>query len=63
MPSHRIPSPDLAAGTVGSHRGWVKLTLVALVAAQLAEIRHCKLERIGEITSRNFEMLFKGVLR
>lgn len=38
-------------------------SLVALVAAQLAEIRHCKLERIGEITSRNFEMLFKGVLR
>ena len=33
MPSHRIPSPDLAAGTVGSHRGWVKLTLAGLCAA------------------------------
>jgi TatD DNase family protein len=37
-------------------------SLVPFVAAQLAEIRHCPVEHIAEITSRNFEMLFKGVL-
>ena len=38
-------------------------SLVPFVAAQLAELRHCPVEHIAEITSRNFEMLFKGVLR
>ncbi|HEY5581759.1 MAG TPA: TatD family hydrolase, partial [Rhodoferax sp.] len=37
-------------------------SLVPFVAAQLAEIRHRPVEYIGEITSRNFETLFKGVL-
>jgi len=32
------------------------------VAAQLAAIRHCSVEQMAEITSRNFEALFKGVL-
>lgn len=37
-------------------------SFVPLVAAQLAEIKHCPVEQIAEITSRNFEALFKGVL-
>lgn len=37
-------------------------SLVPFVAAQLAEIRQCPVEQIAEITSRNFEVLFKGVL-
>jgi TatD DNase family protein len=32
------------------------------VAAQLADIKKCSLEQIGNITSRNFEALFKGVV-
>lgn len=32
------------------------------VAAQLAAIRHCSVAQMAEITSRNFEALFKGVL-
>ena len=32
------------------------------VAAQLAAIRHCSVEQMAEITSRNFEALFEGVL-
>ncbi|ABD69980.1 TatD-related deoxyribonuclease [Rhodoferax ferrireducens T118] len=37
-------------------------SLVPFVAAQLAETRHRPVEHIAEITSRNFETLFKGVL-
>jgi Tat protein secretion system quality control protein TatD with DNase activity len=33
------------------------------VAAQLAQIRECPVEKIAELTSRNFETLFKGVLQ
>ncbi|MDO8458327.1 MAG: TatD family hydrolase, partial [Burkholderiaceae bacterium] len=36
---------------------------VPFVAAQLAAIKQCPVEHIAEITSRNFEALFKGVLR
>lgn len=36
--------------------------LVPYVAAQLAEIRRCPVEDIANITSRNFEALFKGIL-
>lgn len=36
---------------------------VPFVAAQLAAIKQCSIEHIAEITSRNFETLFKGVLR
>lgn len=36
--------------------------LVPFVAAQLAQLRHCPVEEIARITSRNFETLFKGVL-
>jgi TatD DNase family protein len=36
--------------------------LVPLVAAQLAEIRKCPLEQIAQVTSRNFENLFRKVL-
>lgn len=36
--------------------------LVPYVAAQLAEIRRCSVQEIANITSRNFEALFKGVL-
>jgi TatD DNase family protein len=35
---------------------------VPFVAAQLAAIKQCPVEHIAEITSRNFETLFKGVL-
>lgn len=37
-------------------------SLVPLVAAQLAEVKKCPVEQIAEITSRNFETLFKRVL-
>lgn len=37
-------------------------SFVPLVAAQLASIKNCPVEQIAEITSRNFETLFKGVL-
>jgi len=37
-------------------------SLVPLVAAQLAEVKNCPVEQIAEITSRNFETLFKRVL-
>lgn len=37
-------------------------SLVPLVAAQLAEVKKCPVEQIAEITSRNFEALFKRVL-
>jgi TatD DNase family protein len=36
---------------------------VPFVAACLAELRQCPVEQIAEVTSRNFETLFKGVLR
>ena len=36
---------------------------VPFVAAQLAAIRQCPVAQIAEITSRNFEALFKGVLQ
>jgi TatD DNase family protein len=36
---------------------------VPFVAAQLAQIRQCSVEHMAEITSRNFETLFKGVLK
>jgi TatD DNase family protein len=35
---------------------------VPYVAACLAEIKRCPVEQIGEVTSRNFEQLFTGVL-
>ena len=35
---------------------------VTLVAACLAELRHCSTDEIGELTSSNFETLFKRVL-
>lgn len=35
---------------------------VPYVAACLAELKHCPVEQIGEVTSRNFERLFKGVM-
>ncbi len=38
-------------------------SFVPFVAAQLAELKQCPVEQIAEITSRNFETLFKGVLR
>ena len=37
-------------------------SLVTLVAAQLAEVKNCPVAQIAEITSRNFEALFKRVL-
>lgn len=37
-------------------------SLVPYVAACLAELKHCPLEQIAAVTSRNFEALFKGVL-
>lgn len=37
-------------------------SLVPFVAAQLAEIRKLPVEHIAEITSRNFETLFNGVM-
>lgn len=36
--------------------------LVPYVAKQLAELRNCAVEDIAELTSRNFDRLFKGVL-
>ncbi|MFZ2218023.1 MAG: TatD family hydrolase [Rhodoferax sp.] len=36
--------------------------LVPYVAKQLAELRNCPVEDIAELTSRNFDRLFKGVL-
>lgn len=38
-------------------------SLVPYVAAQLAQLKHCPVQDIAEITSRNFETLFKGVLQ
>lgn len=38
-------------------------SLVPFVAAQLAQIRQRPVEEIAELTSRNFETLFKGVLQ
>jgi TatD DNase family protein len=35
---------------------------VPYVAAQLAEIKKCSVEQIAEVTSRNFDTLFKGVI-
>jgi TatD DNase family protein len=37
-------------------------SFVPFVAAQLAELKKCPVEQIAEITSHNFEALFKGVL-
>ena len=46
------------------HRGKTNNpSYVPFVAAQLAQIRQCQVEEIGEITSRNFDTLFKGVLK
>lgn len=36
---------------------------VPFVAAQLAALKQCPVAHIAEVTSRNFETLFKGVLR
>ena len=36
--------------------------LVPFVAACLAQVKHCPVEQIADVTSRNFEALFKGVL-
>lgn len=38
-------------------------SFVPYVAAKLAEIRNCTVEHIADITSHNFEALFKPVLR
>ena len=38
-------------------------SLVPFVAAQLAKTRNCTVEHIAEVTSRNFETLFKEVLQ
>jgi TatD DNase family protein len=38
-------------------------SFVPYVARQLAQIRQCTVEEIAHITSRNFETLFKGVLK
>jgi TatD DNase family protein len=35
---------------------------VPYVAAELARLRDCSIEQMGELTSRNFEALFKRVL-
>jgi len=44
------------------HRGKTNNpSFVPLVAACLAELRHCPVERIAEVTSHNFEVLFEGV--
>ena len=37
-------------------------SLVPYVAKQLAELRNCPVEDIAELTSRNFDRLFKGVM-
>lgn len=37
-------------------------SFVPFVARQLAELKQCPVERIAEITSRNFDALFRGVL-
>ena len=37
-------------------------SLVPYVAKQLAELRNCPVEDIAELTSHNFDRLFKGVL-
>jgi TatD DNase family protein len=36
-------------------------SLVPYVAAQLATLRQCSVEHIAEVTSQNFDTLFKGV--
>lgn len=38
-------------------------SLVPYVAQQLAQLRNCPVEDIAELTSRNFDRLFKGVVR
>ena len=38
-------------------------SFVPFVAACLAELKHCPVEKIAEVTSGNFDTLFKGVLR
>jgi TatD DNase family protein len=35
---------------------------VPYVAAQIAQLRHCEIAQIAEVTSRNFEHLFAGVV-
>ncbi len=53
-------SPYLAPAP---HRGKVNNpSFVPHVAACLAELRHCSADEIGEVTSFNFETLFKRVL-
>ena len=38
-------------------------SLVPYVAAQLAQLKGCTVAQIAEVTSHNFEVLFKGVLQ
>jgi TatD DNase family protein len=53
-------SPYLAPAP---HRGQTNNpSYVPLVAAQLAQLRGCPVEEIAELTSRNFDALFSGVL-
>jgi TatD DNase family protein len=53
-------SPYLAPAP---HRGKTNNpSYVPLVAAQLAQLRGCPVEQIAEHTSRNFDVLFPGVL-
>ena len=53
-------SPYLAPAP---HRGKTNNpSYVPLVAAQLAQLRGCPVEEIAELTSRNFDALFSGVL-
>ena len=45
------------------HRGKTNNpSFVPLVAKQIAESRHCSIQDIGQITSRNFDALFNGVV-
>jgi TatD DNase family protein len=64
VPLHRLlietDSPYLAPSP---HRGKTNNpSYVPLVAAQLASLRQLPVEQIADITSRNFETLFKGVM-
>ena len=38
-------------------------SFVPFVAAQLAQVKGCPVEQIADVTSRNFEVLFKGVVQ
>jgi TatD DNase family protein len=44
------------------HRGKTNNpSFVPLVAKQLAELKQCTIEEIGDVTNRNFDILFSGV--